>query len=477
MKKEHLKNITLLGLVSANLVLGSNILLDKKLWPSGYNFFNIDNFPLFKIFIGNFEEKNNYEKVVHLTLPENIIFNTGDQTTRFSINSNNPEYDEIIEDCNEILGAAFGSEPEKITEITSDEWFSSLMTNSVYLNYYTEYNSELFANFLGIRDTALSNNINTFSNIVINLSDNVSVYIEDSTSKKYYKIKTGHRFQEFKTIVKGIINNQNSGASEKYAINYSFDLNFDKSFGGQKTIIDSMVPIYSNTQKVPVVSAQDIITDNEKINNELVVKIANIFHVNANTARRYTEADGTVVYIENNATLKIHTNGMIEYKARDDGIKLSNSGGKYNDISRLNEVVGEVNNLIGTNCNIYLSSNATGDENIITFDYVCEGMPVKMEMDDMKHAVYCIVSEGYIKEYKHIIKNYEKTGEYVSTPEYIVAVDKTIQQYSALTGEIKINKLYLAYKDDCVKDKLYADWNVEVESNIITDKEKGNELE
>jgi len=241
--------------------------------------------------------------------------------------------------------------------------------------------------------------------------------------------------------------------------------------GEQKTIIDSMVPIYSNAQSVPMVLAKDVLISDGTFDNDVISKIASIFHVNANTARRYTEADETVVYVENNATLKIHPNGMIEYKARDNGIKLSNSGGKYNDISKLNEVVSEVNNVIGANSNIYLSSKATRGENIITFDYVCEGMPVKINAGDMKNAVYCIVEDGYIKEYKHIIRNYEKTGEYVQTPVYISAVDEATQKYSALTGEIKINKLYLAYNDNGQNEKMSADWNVEVESVLLEDKE------
>ena len=64
------------------------------------------------------------------------------------------------------------------------------------------------------------------------------------------------------------------------------------------------------------------------------------------------------------------------------------------------------------------------------------------------------------------------TGEYFETPEYIYAVDNAIQQYSALTGEIKINKLFLAYNDNGQNDTLSADWNVEVESVIVKDKEE-----
>lgn len=471
MKKEHIKNIVLAVLVVMNLVLGSNILLNKKLWPSGYNFFNIENFPVIKWFVKKEDVKSSFEKAVHLTMPEKIIFNTGDQSTRFSVNSNNKEYNAIIEYCNDVLNSAFSCQEDKVIEISSDEWFSSLLTKSIYLSYYTEYESELFANFLGMRETGVSSKVNTFSNVVISLSDNVSVYIEDIDSEKYYRIKTGKRFDEFKSVVSEMINEQNNDNLSESAINYSFDLNFDKAFGEQRTIISSMVPIYSHPQKVPVVYAKNIFANEGKIENETMNAIAQIFNVNSNTVNRYTEADETVVYVSNNATLKIHTNGILEYKARDNGIQLTNSGGSYNVISKLNEFVGKVNDASGSNNSIYLSSKAAGGENIITFDYVCEGMPVNIEMGDMKNAIYCVVSEGYIKEYKHIIREYEKTEDYITTPEYITAVDETIQKYSDINSEITINKLYLAYNDNGKAQSLSADWNAEVDAVIFKEEE------
>ena len=257
MKKEHIKNIALAVLVVMNIVLSSKILSDKKLWPSGYNFFNADNFPIISFFVKNsFDEENDPEKAVHLTMPEKIIFNTGDQTTRFSVNSNNKEYDAVIKYCEEILVSALSCDENKIAEIDSQEWFSSLMTKSVYLSYYTEYESQLFANFLGLRETVVSQKAETFSNVVIGLSDNVAVYFEDAKTRKYYRIRTGKRFSEFKDAVEEIINSLDVNDSEGNAINYSFDLNFDKSFGTQKTIISSMVPIYSTEQIVPVVSVK-----------------------------------------------------------------------------------------------------------------------------------------------------------------------------------------------------------------------------
>ncbi len=470
MNKEHVKSILLTGLVGMNIVLGSQILLDKKLWSSDYNFFNIENFSILKFFKGAQNNDESFKKVSHLTMPEKIIFNTGDQTTRFSLNSNNKEYTDIIEYCNEVLISALSS--SSISEITQDEWFSSLMTESIYLSYYSEYDTELFSKFLGVPETLLSEHSGGFSNAVISLYDNVTVYIDDAKSDKYYRIKTGNRFSDFKKIAKEIIKNHNLSETGQDAINYSFDLNFDKTFGSQKTVISSMVPIYSNAQSVPVVTAESPWSDfSEPYVNSTKNAIVKAFSLNSNIANRYTEADGTTVYVENNATLKIHPDGLLEYKARDNGLPLSGSGGRYNIISAVNEFVTNINNISKANDSMYISSGVGEESDIITFDYICEGFPVKMSIGDLSNAVYCQISNGCIKEYRHILRNYNRTDSVISTPEYILAVDNIIQQYSSVTQEVTINKLYLAYTDSGSNQNLSADWTADVEAIVLNEEE------
>ena len=50
MTKGRVKNILLVFLMVMNFVLGSRILIEKKLWPVGYNFFsNIGNIEISKL--------------------------------------------------------------------------------------------------------------------------------------------------------------------------------------------------------------------------------------------------------------------------------------------------------------------------------------------------------------------------------------------------------------------------------------------
>ncbi len=469
MKKEHFKNIVLTVLVVMNIVLGSNILFDKKLWPSGYNFFNLSNFPLISCFKKENPDVQNVKKAQHLTLPDKIIFNTGDQSTRFSLHSNDGEYNKIIEECNKILTAGLKAKSENIIEILPEEWFSSLMSKSVYLSYYTEFETGFFANSLGIIDTFVDDKIHSFSNVVIALTDDTNIYIEDSNSKKYYKIIINQDSKNFNNMVSEVINDRiNDGGA---IINYSFDLNFDKPFGDQKTIISSMVPIYSQTQKAPIISVKNPLIFEGKLDNAKINHIATLFNMNPNTAKRYTDAEGSIVYVENNATLMISQKGTIEYKAKDSGIVLAQSGNHYNAISKLNDFLGSIGNITGANKGIYLSSKAFSGENTVTFDYIFQGLPVNVSIDDMNHAVSCTVADGRMKEFKYIARSYNLTNESVFTPEYITAVDETILKYSDINGEITINKMYLAYTDNGISEALSPGWYTEVNTVLYDDKE------
>lgn len=464
MKKEQIKNIVLALLVVTNLVLGSEILLDKKLWPSGYNFFSSEYFPVMRVFSKK-SDKSTLERAEHLTVPEQMIFNTGDQTTRFSLNSHNSAYKSVLDGCDEILIAAMSCTEERIQEVQEEEWFSALKTKSVYLGYYTEYETELFANFMGLSGTPLSQKVRTFSNVVIGLSDNVSVYFEDIAGEKYYRVKTGRRFEKFKETAEKVIEVQTAENITGNAINYSFDLNFDKAFGTQKAIIASMVPIYQNERQLSVATAENALFENGKPDNGAIKKIVHLFGVNSNVARRYTEADGTVVYVENNATLKIYTDGLLEYKAREGGIALDGSAGGYR-ISKLNEFVSAVNEEGGASGDIYISSRVYEGAKYITFDYICNGLTVRQKKPGMENAVFCVLTDGYISEYRHFLRKYGETDEYTVMPEYITAVDDTIQEYSAVTGQVTINKLYPAYSDDGGAGTMEAKWQTDVEAVV-----------
>ena len=73
------------------------ILVDEKLWPTGYNFFSIRTNP----------KKIEVSVSENLITPERIIINTGYQSSRFEYLKNSNEFEEVHETSKKILKEAF----------------------------------------------------------------------------------------------------------------------------------------------------------------------------------------------------------------------------------------------------------------------------------------------------------------------------------------------------------------------------------
>lgn len=446
MMKERLKSFILVILVAFSLVLAEKILVDEKLWPTGYNFFNI----------GTNLKKSDHSIADNLTAPERIIVNTGYQSSRFEYLRKSPEFKGIYSVANNILKSAFSKPARNIAQVSAENWYSALTGKSIYLSYPTSYSARNFSGLLGInRNEAAFKN---FSDIVI--EENGNVYVNDNGT--FYKIEA--QSQDVPTIIENVLQ---TDAEKQSVINYSFDLNFDKEFGSQKTILAPMIPIYSDSVSADVVYSENPVIKENEINQRTVNQILSAFSINPNSMWRYTEADGTLVFVENTGILKISTNGILTFSASDAGIKLStNTTGTFENVSAVAEFIDAVNLSINQNTEMSLTSPLTEDNaHSFTFDYNVNGIPVKYEENN---AVKVSVNNGYITEYSQILRRYIPQDYAGSSPLYIEALDNIIAKYQSSMNQINIRKMFPAYIDDMESGEKALDWYIEID-NIIAE--------
>lgn len=447
MMRERLKSFILVILVAFSLVLAEKILVDEKLWPTGYNFFSI---------------RSNLRKTDHsvtdnLTSPERIIVNTGYQSSRFEYLRNSAEFKGIYDVASDILKTAFSKPVRNITQVSDENWYSVLTGKSIYLTYPTSYSAKTFSGLLGINRTEAT--FKSFSDIVI--EENGNVYINDADS--FYKIETSA--QEISAIIENVLE---ADVENQSVINYSFDLNFDKEFGSQKTIVAPMIPIYSDAVSAEVIFAENPVMKDGEINLRTVNQILSAFSVNPNSMWRYTEADGTLVFVENTGILKISTNGILTFTASDTGIKLSsgNSFDTYDNVSAIGEFIDTVNASINQNAEMSITSPLTDDNaHSFTFDYNVGGIPVKYSGTS---AVKVTAQNGYITEYSQILRRYNPQGKTGFTPLYIEALDSIIAKYQSSMNQINIKKMFPAYIDDLSAGEITPDWYIEID-NILAE--------
>ncbi len=465
--KETIKSIVLVVLVITNFILGSQVLSTQKLWSDdGYNFFvNMKNSPVSALFINLFSGSNKSEPVTHLEAPERIIVNTGYQTSRRALTSTDENFSEIILFANELLTAAF-SEEQQFTKVTKDEFFSALLTRSVYLRYPTDYDTTLFSYLLGAGTPDSSLGFTQLKNVVI--SADGYIYIEDSSNGDVYRFISGVTAEPIIDLIEEI----NEDTTSSPVINYAFDLGFDKAFSTQKTVLSPTIPIYSDSFEVETVIADNILLSRAGTPLENIIsEILPLFNMNPNSFRRYTEVDGTIVYVENNAVLKITTDGYIHYLPKDDGILISKlTSPNVNDsVAAVAGFVDRVNSAAGLDSAMQLSSKLTlselsSDTLTVTLDYLANGRPVKQSSGS---AVSVSIRNGRITGYMHKLTEFERTGRYVYVDNYIDALDSAIAKFENQINGIEIDKMDVCYIANENEEELSPDWYVEVKEIVI----------
>ncbi len=445
MMKERLKSFILVILVAFSLVLAEKILVDEKLWPTGYNFFSMRT---------NLK-KADRSVADNLTAPERIIVNTGYQSSRFEYLRTSEEFDEIYSVASKLLKTAFSKPGRNVSQVSSENWYSALTGKSIYLAFPTSYSAKNFAGLLGINRNELS--FKSFSDIVI--EENGNVYINDSDT--FYKIENSA--QEISTIIENVLK---TGTENQSVINYSFDLNFDKEFGSQKTILAPMIPIYSDAVAADIVYSENPVMKDGEINQRAVNQILSAFSVNPNSMWRYTEADGTLVFVENTGILKISPAGILTYTASDNGIMLSSraSSVAYENVVQVAEFIDTIGLSINQKAEMSVTSPLTEDNTqIFTFDYSVGGIPVKYAENS---AVKVTVQNGYITEYSQILRRYSPQNHTGFTPVYIEALDNIIAKYQSSMNQINIKKMFPAYIDDLSGGEISPDWYIEID-NVV----------
>ena len=464
MNKERIKNLLLVFLIAMNFILGSRILIDKKLWPSGYNFFsNIGNWNITKIYqnIKNqFFDETIYKS--RFLSPEKIIINTGDQTTRLSLNPDDAEFDGILEEAYMVLQKAFSDDTNTAVSVSREDFYSSLAANSIYLEFSAAYTPNIFARLIGTNSDLVIDIPDGFSQVVISYSPKTCVYICDTNNDLFYKINVNKSSEDLvMKLGECVENRQDSHA----VINYSFDLKFDQPFGAQKTTISPLVQIYSTPEEYPVIMAKNPILNNDSnVNEDIVDDILKVFDINPNTMSRYTEAGGTAVFVENNATLKIDKNGYLEYEST---VSSEEPSDEYSLISTVSSMADGVNKAIKNENAMCLSKVCTSANGTIALDYMAGGLKVKLTSDKLSHGVEATVENGQLKSYKQLIRAYEVTGKTSVPMEFLTALDTAIFEYSKSMNQININKMYSGYVDNIQDGEKNAEWIVDVDNIII----------
>lgn len=459
MNKARLKSILLMGLIFSSIVLTCYMWFSEKLWPDGYNFFANMPFSFRK------EELQSTLTKESLSDPQRIVVTNVSNRSVYA-----PDTEEgaaVVQTAKDILKLTLSS--SESSSAVEEEWNGALKSKSMHVVYPVAYDGRLFANILGVQQN--SSAIKTAKEFVISpgdmVSSDISVYSRDALTGEIVKIPV----QWDKAALETQIEQMALDSIGNYS--YSFELHFDdqaqepeqlelQQAEGTSTV---QQPVYleSDVLLMPLRSTAHIIKEinplyDNDYNRGMVEEILRCFGFNAAGAQKYMESDNSVVYVENYGTLKIHPNGLIEYKAVDaeKGISLNGatSGASYGSILSCVDFVNTLWNsaVPGQRLNVNISSDVVDVRSrdfTLTMDYYAEGTPVSMEMqasnshEAVHHAVEIQVSDDRMVSYRQVMTYFESTEETVRMGSAIDALDILFAD-NQRQGET-ISDLYLTY--------------------------------
>ncbi len=450
MKKQNVKTYVLIALIISSVVLTGKIWFNEKLWPEGYNFFAVitDNFSF-----GDDDFVSSLTKET-ISFPQTLVVTNLEKRSVYGADSES--FEAMVPDVKELLRLALENSDKML--IGEQEWSQALKTQSIHVTYSVAYDSKLFLNILGSYKT--DDNSIPVREFIISSSDlsstGADVYMRRYDTAEILKTSVMWKKQRLVDMI-------NTYALDSIGdLSYSSELNFDQAQMGegarQKVLIESNVLILLNKRLSHMLEEFNPLYQHD-YNTDVVDSLLTQFGYNVSGARKYTERDNSIVFVENYSTLKLHPNGLVEYKAVDaaKGIDLGSGNDFYEGllgcVDFVNRLWGKV--LPSEALNINISSDVIDTKTNsfrLTMDYFADGAQVSIDMPQstshpsMNHGVEIEVVGGKIVSYRQALAYFESVDMATHGTSAIEALDKLMAETN-MEGQV-IKNLYPVYIAD-----------------------------
>jgi len=459
LKKEQIKSIILIILIVNCLQLTGQIWLDKKLWPSGYNFFNsVKNSELvsdIKKIIPFFNNRNSgQQSSVAATMPKKVIVNGGG--AREVYYDNQKQYEEVCGLTKDIMSILFKN-PPKQSPVSVEQWQGFLKGKSIYVDFGFDIDASSMARYYGV---AWNSNFNQFistNGLVLSadtVTNEVIICIIDTKTGNSVKYLVNYSGEALIKYIEGLT----FGKQQNHA--FAFELNLDRTKGSadvKKKV--SFNPLVMLPLSVPDLNAVNIYNPVKNENmSQTSDKIITAFGYAPSSLRKSITQEGVVSYVENSATVRVYPNGIVEYNAvlADKGIKLQGNSDPNTVVDNIAKIAKTVwkNAGIAAALDVRLKSDLVelkGEKYIIKMDYSVNGIPVitRLEGDvSVENAIYAEVQDGYVKNFKMVLRTFSETNQKVASMPVLEAIDKLFATYNKDSGETNIIDIFQCYSSE-----------------------------
>lgn len=461
MKKERIKSVILCLLILNCIQLTGQIWLDKKLWPSGYNFFNsVANVPvlgnmakMFNFNSGNLSGEVMYDVVVK---PQKIVINS--INGRDVYYDNEKAYGNLFDFTEGVIAALADTAPDP-KEITEEQYRGFLKGSSLYVDFGFGVNgSELFRIY-GIPGKVDFDQFSSTEAVILTAdaeTEKVMVCVKDGKQEEALAYTVDFPYENFT----GFLGSFKIREQQDYAFAFELDLEKDIPRG---ITLDPFVLLPAKESTGGAITINNPLAENEAI-AQLADKIVPAFHYTPSSLRKAVNNDGVVNYVENNATVTVYPSGLVEYQA-----VVANRGMKLGDKLTAKEAVTEI---LDISRNIWKAGGGSGAVDLrlqsdlldnrdgsykIQMNYYINGLPVQMGFNGntrVESALYAEIEEGYLKTFKIVLLD-------ISTSEQSLSWTSAVEAIGLISGMDK------QIQEGAVVSDVYACYYITKKMNVI----------
>ncbi|MDO4749864.1 MAG: hypothetical protein Q4A39_03375 [Eubacteriales bacterium] len=259
-----------------------------------------------------------------------------------------------------LLGEALGSSgaPEKRTE---EQWREVLSAEGVYFDFSGALPLRVLAGLLGTEMTSAAGGDAARRLCLVREQEGVSLWYLRDSDEVYYRCRTALNYALL------------SARLEAYVPNGAF-------FAWEAGQDDMLDPYFLFLESMPDLNRLEV---EYAVPSETAVEaMLGVLGMNRFVASRYDEADGTIVYVEEDKSLRLYADGTLVFRligdeSGDGSVTSAETAAAVETALRL---AASVQDVYGGNAAFVctdVSYNSGTDEQTIRFDYVVEGIPLR----------------------------------------------------------------------------------------------------
>ncbi len=473
MNKERIKSFILILLILNSIQLTAQMWFDSNLWPAGYGVMDSFRNSAFVRTITSFFDKDNrnitgeqlYKKAMK---PRRIIVNGGGAREVYLKESD--YYNDAIQFI-EVIMADLKEASVTVSEITYDEWKNLFKTKSLYVDYGYIMDTDNINKLYGMTGSAekfrQTSNFSGFILIPDELTETCTICMLDETNNTVVEHK-------FSSDVSGLVSFIEDCTYQKQQNDaFAFEINLDTSTVAEDEVQRNvsfsplaLLTIPTEVEREFVLMTENIFESSDEL-EAFSERALSIFGHNASLLRKKVQNDGTIIFVENNATIKFYSDGTIEYSAvsRENGLKMSDGSlGCYQAVCDVLNVAGLVWNeadIDAGNLDFQVVSDLVDKKSnkyTVKIDNVYNGIAINFQ-NTCNNAIVAEVEEGYITKFViHLSQISEMDKKKENGPVHL-AIDTLYEEYGN-TGMV-IDDVYKCYNFDN-DGRAYVKWAFEV---------------